>query len=107
MSLYNLTNATTPDGILIGMSTSVPVFPVMILVFAWFAVFLGGSQRQSARYGYADMPQWAVLASMSILLLSLLMTVTAGLLSAAYLGIVVAITILTGIWFFMSRGRQE
>ena len=107
MSIYTLTNATTPDGILVGMATSVPVLPIMILVLTWFFVFLGGSQRQSAKYGYADMPQWAVLSSMSVLLLSLLMTVKAGLISAATLGIVVAITILTGVWFFMSRGKQE
>ncbi len=36
MSIYNLTNATTPDGILVGVSTSVPVFPIMLLVFVWF-----------------------------------------------------------------------
>lgn len=107
MSLYNLTNATTPDDILIGVSTSVPVFPIMILIFTWFAVFLGGSQRQSARYGYADLPQWAVLASMSTFLLSLIMTITAGVLPLAILVVVIAITILTGVWFFLSRGRVE
>jgi hypothetical protein len=107
MSIYNLTNATTPDGILIGMSTSVPTLPIMLLVFIWFFVFLGGSQRQNSRYGYSDMPQWSVLASMSILLVSLIMTITAGILSGGILTIVVALNILTSIWFFMSRGRNE
>jgi len=107
MALYNLTNATTPDGILIGVSQSVPVFPVMLLALTWFFVFLGGSQRQSSRYGYADVPQWAVLASLGTLLLSLIMTTTAGVLAPAYLFVVVGITILTAVWFFMSRGRVE
>ena len=107
MSLYNLTNATTPDTILVGVSTSIPVFPIMLLVFVWFIVFIGGSQRQTARYGYADVPQWAVLASMSVFLLSLMMTVIGGIISLQTLVVVVAITILTGIWFFMSKGRIE
>lgn len=107
MSLYNLTNATNPDDILVGVSTSVPAFPIMILFFMWFVIFLGGSQKQSQRYGYSDLPQWAVLASMATFLLSLMMTVVGGIISLQTLVVVVAITILTGVWFFMSRGRIE
>jgi len=107
MTIYNLTNATAPDEILIGISTSVPVLPIMILVFVWFFVFLGGSQKQSSRYGYADAPQWAVLASLSILLLGLVMTITAGMIGLPILIIIVSVNILTAIWFFMSRGRME
>jgi hypothetical protein len=107
MALYNLTNATTSDGILIGVAGSVPVFPIMLLVFTWFFVFLGGSQKQSSRYGYADMPQWSVLASLSILLLGLMMTVTAGLIGLPVLLIIVALNILTAVWYFMSKGRID
>jgi hypothetical protein len=107
MSLYNLTNATTPDGILIGVSETIPALPVMLLVFTWFFIFLGGSQKQSARYGYADIPQWSVLASLSVLLLGLIMTTTIGILTLPYLVIILALTILTAVWFFMSRGRVE
>lgn len=107
MSLYNLTNATTPDGILIGVSSSVPIFPIMILIFTWFVVFLGGSERQSSKVGSTDMPLWSVLASLSILLLSLIMTISSGIIAGYVLAIVVSINILTGIWFFMSRGRIE
>jgi hypothetical protein len=107
MALYNLTNATTPDGILIGTASSVPAFPIMILVFSWFFVFLGGSARQNARYGYADASQWAVLASMATMLLSLVMTTTEGLIAPLVLGINVGLVILTAIWFFMSKGRIE
>jgi hypothetical protein len=107
MAIYNLTNATTPDGVLIGLTNSVPVFPMMILFFTWMFVLLSGSTRQNSRYGYSDIPQWSVLASVSTLLLALLMTTSAGMISGATLAIVVAITILSGVWFFMSRGRNE
>ena len=107
MSLYNLTNATTPDGILIGTAQSVSVFAPMLLVFVWFFVFLGGSKAQSDRQGYSDMPQWALLSSLSIFLMGLMMTITAGLLPLQYLIIIVGLNILCGVWFFLSRGRLE
>jgi len=107
MTLYNLTNATTPDGILIGVANAVPVFPIMLLVFTWFFVFLGGSQKQSSRYGYADMAQWSVLASLSVLLLGLVMTISAGLIALPVLVIIVGMNILCAVWFFMSRGRLD
>lgn len=107
MSLYNLTNATTPDGILVGTATSVPAFPIMILVFTWFFVLLGGSSKQNSRYGYADMPQWAVLASLSTFILALMMSITAGVIATQTLVVVIGVTILSAVWFFMSRGRNE
>ena len=107
MSLYNLTNGTTPDEVLIGTASSVPVFPIMLLVFTWFFVFIGGSKRQTDRFGYSDLPQWSLLASLSILLLGLMMTFSAGLISPATLGIIIGLNILTGAWFFLSRGRIE
>jgi len=107
MALYNFTNETSFDGILIGTATSVSAFPIMLLVFIWFTVFIGGIKRQSDRFGYSDVPQWSLLASLSILLLGLMMTFTAGLLNSATLGIIVGLNIITGAWFFLSRGRIE
>lgn len=107
MALYNLTNATTPDGILVGLSTSVPALPIMLLLFVWMITFVGGVTRESARKGYADASQWAVLSSLSTLLLALMMTITAGIISITILATVVAITILSAVWFFLSQGRFE
>ncbi len=107
MSLYTLTDATTPDGVLIGISSSVPVLPIMILVFTWFFIFITGARKQADRTGDADVSQWALLSSVTILILSLIMTITAGLLTLPVLIIVVSITILTAVWFFLSRGRIE
>jgi len=107
MSLYNLTNATTPDGILIGLSTSVPVLPIMFLVFVFCVTFIGGIIRQNTKSGYADVPQWALISSMGCLLLGLVMTISSGIIGLPILSIIVALNILSGAWFFLSRGRQE
>ena len=107
MAIYDLPNATTPDGLLIDVASKVPMFGIMILVFAWCIIFLGGMSRQSKRFGYADTSQWAVLASSATLLLSLVMTIQEGFINIQTLVIVLSITILTAVWFFMSRGRFE
>ena len=107
MATFDFPNGTTPDAALIGISTSVPALPIMILVFTWLFIFLRGSIKQSQRFGYADFSQWAVLSSMACLLLSLMMTVISGIITVQILIIVVSVTILTAIWFFLSRGRFE
>ncbi len=107
MPTFEFPSGTTPDEVLIGTVTVVPVFPIMILVFVWFMVFLRGSIMQSKRAGYADMPQWATLASLACVLLSLVMTTKEGLITLPILLIVMGVTTLSAIWFFMSRGRFE
>ena len=107
MSTFEFPNGTTPDEILVGVSTSVPAFPIMILVFVWFFFFLGGSIRQNKRFGYVDMPIWATLASLATLLVSLVFTINSGMIALETLLVVVAVTILSGLWFFLSRGRFE
>ena len=107
MSLYTLPNQTTPDGILLGISEQVPAFPIMSLILVWFIIFIGGSKRQSDKTGMSDMPQWGLLASVTVLVLGLLMTITAGIISLQTLIIIVAINILTATWYFLSRGRFD
>ena len=107
MTIYNYPNATTPDGILIQLFTEVPTLGPSMLFFVWVMVFLGGLVRQNLRNTYADAPQWAVLASLSTLLLSLVLTVISGYINLPTLVVVISVTVLSGIWFFMTRGRFE
>lgn len=107
MPTFEFPNGTTPDEMLVGVSTVVPAFPIMLLVFAWFFIFLTGCIKQNRRSSYVDMPQWATLASLGTFLMSLALTVQEGIIILPILLVVVAITILCAIWFFLSRGRFE
>jgi len=107
MVTFEYPTGATPDEMLIGVSGAVPVFPIMILIFSWFFIFLTGSLKQNSRAGYSDMPFWAILASSGTLLVALAMTIVQGIIAAPVLLIVVAVTILSAVWFFMSRGRFE
>jgi hypothetical protein len=79
----------------------------MLLVFVFCLVFIGGSFSQRRREGQSDFALWSVIASLSTLVVCLPLTLTVGLISLDYLGIVVVITILCGFWFFTSRNRNE
>lgn len=106
--IYPLPNLTSGlDGAIVEVSTAVPAFPIMTLVFVFFTVLLGGSASQNKRQGYADIPLWSLMASVSMFLVSLVMTLKAGILPSWVFGIVVSINILIGFWYFMSRGKGD
>lgn len=106
--LYNLPNATSgADTILVETVRVVPSFTSLLLAFVFFVVFLGGIARQKARSGTADYPMWSVVASLSMFLVSLILTMTSGLLSLDILVVVVVITIFSAVWFFLDRKSSE
>lgn len=106
--IYTMPNATTGwDDILVQTSTAVGFFIPLFLVFIWLFVFLLGFRSQRNREGNADAPFWAILASISTLMVSLLMTTRAGMINLYTLGAVVAVTIISALWFFFTKGRNE
>ena len=108
MATFNLQNASTPDEALVAVATATGgVFPIMILVFTWVIIFFSGVQRQNKRFGYSDAPQWATMASLSCVLLGLVMTIKEGFITLQVLIIIFGVATLSAIWFFLSRGRYE
>jgi len=106
--LYELPNATTGvDTILSQTTTSFPGFVPLILFFIFAVVFIGGITRQKIRTGTADYSAWAIIASMATLLPALLFSVSAGFIRLDWLVIVVSLTVLSAIWFFLDRRSSE
>lgn len=108
MALYEEINLTSGvDDALISLAQNVPIFPIMLLVFIFGLVLLGGTSNQKRRTGTADFPFWSVLASLSTFMVSLLMTLGEGMIDLLTLGVVTGITIMCGLWFFLSKVRGE
>jgi len=107
--LYALPNSTAGiDSIITQMTTGSFYWIIpLILFFVFMVVFVGGISRQRLRTGTADYSAWAVMASISIFLLALLFSVTAGFIRLDWLVIVVSLTILSGVWFFLDRRASE
>jgi len=76
-------------------------------MFVFFTVFLGGITRQKARTGTADYPTWSIIASLSILIVALLFSVTAGFIRLDWLIIVVSLNILSAVWLFLDKRSSE
>jgi len=106
--LYTLPNSTTGiDAITIQIFNVFPWMGSLILMFVFLVVFLGGITRQKIRSGTADYSAWAIIASVSILLVGLLFSVAEGFIQLDWLIIVVALNILSAIWFFLDRKQSE
>lgn len=108
MAIYQIPNMTGGiDETLVEIAETVPSFVIGLLLFVFGIVFLGGSTSQKRRTGYSDFPMWATLASVSTLLIALLLSIKQGLINLETLGIIVAITLFCGLWLFLSKGRGE
>ena len=108
MPLFNPPNLTGGvDEVIVDVVREVPSFTIGLLLFVFGVIFLGGISTQKRRTGFADYPMWAVTSSLSVLVITLILTIKQGLISLDVLGIVVAITIFSGLWLFLSKGRGE
>jgi len=106
--LYDLPNATSGiDAIMIQTIDTFPWLGAMMLMFIFLVVLLGGITRQKARTGTADYSAWAIIASLATLLPALFMSVSAGFIQLDWLIVVVALNILSAIWFFFDRKPSE
>ena len=106
LELFNLPNGTTNlDNILVDTATAVPSIIPLLLFFVFFIVFLGGIGKQKLATGDADYSMWAIIGSISMYVIALIMTMIEGLIRLDWLIVVTVITIFSGVWFFMSRGK--
>lgn len=106
--LFNQPNLSSGiDEAIVSTASAVPIFPIMLLAFIFFVVFVGGSANQKRRIGSADYPFWMILASLSMTMVALIFTLTSGIINSVVLSIVIGITILSGLWFFLSKARGE
>jgi uncharacterized membrane protein YhdT len=108
MSIYNLPNQTRGmDETLVEVIATVGAFIPGLLLFVFGFILITGLFAQKKRTGYADMPMWLTMASFSTLLVTLILTMKEGLVNLTTLGIVISITLFSGLWLFLSRGRGE
>ena len=106
--LYNLPNSTEGlDAIVVQTVNAVPIFTPLLLAFVFFVVFLGGASKQKTRSGSADYAMWSTVASMSTLMVALIMSMVEGIIHLDVLVIVVVVTIFSGVWLFLDRKSSE
>jgi len=108
MTIYTPPNLTAGiDDAIVTTVAAVPEFMIMFLVFIFGTVLIGGALSQKRREGTADLPMWTTLASLSTLLITMPLTLTTGIIQLEVLSVVVVITIFSGLWLFLDRGKNE
>jgi len=112
MPLFTQPNLTSGvDQAIITTAQSVPAFPIMMLIFTFLVILIGGASSQKRRLGTADIPFWSVLAGLATTFEALIFSLGEGVIKGTtgltILGIVIAITIMCAIWFFLSKVRGE
>lgn len=107
-NLFSFPNMTAgPDQLLVDLATEVPIMPVMVILFTYIVIFTGGSLAQMRRSGYIDPPMWSTLALLVCDILALLFSTKAGIIGPITLVICLALTLFSGVWLFLTRGRFE
>ncbi|GIW67813.1 MAG: hypothetical protein KatS3mg096_708 [Candidatus Parcubacteria bacterium] len=101
------TNVSTPDALIGGIVSNMPFLVPLTLFFIWFFIFFSGVNRQSSRLGQADYPFWALMASLSTLIVSLILSLTSGFINIDWLSILVVVNLLCAIWLFLDRRVTE
>ena len=108
MALYDIPNITNGfDDFLVLLVAEVPIFIPMFLFFVFGVVLVGGVVSQKKRSATVDFPMWVTMASLSTFMISLPLTLLEGLIDIFTLSIVVAVTLMSGIWLFLDRNRRE
>ena len=106
--LFNIPNISEGyDSAITQTAVAVPSLISWFLFFVFGTVFLSGMIEQKRRLGYSDVPFWAITASLATFVVTLPLTLTEGIIQIETFGIVIAVTLVCGIWFFFDRGRNE
>jgi len=114
MALYNIPNASGGlDNFMVDLISEVvptgltSVFIPMFLFFVFGVVLIGGTTAQKRRSTTVDLPMWFTMASLSTFMVALPLTLRSGLIDITTLSIVVAVTLMSGVWLFFDRNRRE
>ncbi len=108
MPIYDAPNLTGGmDDAIVDVAQTVPSFVPSLLFFVFFVILLGGAINQKRRMGSSDIPMWATVSSIATLMVTLILTLAEGLVQPIVLPVVVVVTILSGVWLFLDRNRNE
>ena len=104
--MYNITNSTQADQILINMSSQIPLMFPMLLFFEFMVIAIGGSFSNQRRIGYTNIPMWSAIAGLVTSTTAFILFMVDGIISIVTLSIVVAVTLGCVSWFFFSGDEQ-
>lgn len=104
--MYNITNSTNIDEILVNLSSNVPSLFPMLLFFEFIVIAVGGAFANSRRTGFTNISQWSAIAGLVTTTTGFILFLVNGLISLYTLGLLCAITFFCVLWFFSTGDEQ-
>ena len=98
-------NGTGANEILSEVTSAVPIFVPMLLVFIFFVTFIATYRKQRETSTFTDIPLLATISGVITTVVALILSMGTGLIDMLTLTIVIAATIFFGIWLLASRDR--
>lgn len=101
--MFNITNATGLDAIILNTSANVPILFPMLLFFEFIVIALGGIFANSRRVGYSNISMWFAISGLVTTTSAFILFLVNGLIQLSTLVICVSITLACVGWFFFSE----
>lgn len=99
---YEITNATRPDLIFTSIASQVPILFPSLLFFEFCIIAIGGTFANQRRVGYSNISMWFSIAGLVTSTTAFILFMVDGLINMATLGVVIAVTIASVLWFFFT-----
>lgn len=104
--MFNITNETSIDRIMINIAQNVSILFPMLLFFEFMVIALGGTFANQRRVGYSNISMWFAIAGLVTSTTAFILFLVDGLINLATLGVVIAVTLASVLWFFLTEGEQ-
>lgn len=99
----NINFTTGADKLLLYVSQEVPILMPMFFTFVFMVIMLGGFFNEQRRRGEGSIAQWSAIAGYITLLLAIFISLSEGLVSPTILGSILAVSLISTVWFMMSK----
>ena len=100
-----LLNGTGANEIVSDVVSSVPIFTPMLLFFVFFVSLITMYRKQRESTNFTDIPLLMTISSVITMVVALILSMGTGIIDTLTLSIVIAITLISGMWLLGSRDR--
>jgi len=100
--MYNITNSTDITEVIVSIAENVPSLFPMLLLFIYATITLGGAFANQRRVGFTNIPMWLSIGGLVTTTSAFILFIVDGLISLAWVGVFVAVTLFSVLWFFFS-----
>lgn len=105
--MYNITNSTAIDTVLINLSSNVPILFPLLLFFEFCVIAIGGAFATQRRTGFTNIPQWFSIGGLVTTTTAFILFLVNDLIRLSTLVITCTVTFAFVLWFMLAGGDEQ